>query len=71
MEKKMVMVKRPPGWSNFPLVDFFYNTGEPVNPWRCGNCLTLTQRKISMYAEIITLPHLHICCRKCGMDICR
>jgi hypothetical protein len=67
----MITIKRPEARYNFPLVDRFIHTGEPLNPWRCDCCATATQRsKAVEYRQLYELGDIEYpeCCRKCGLD---
>lgn len=65
-------IQRPsrPG-QDFPLIRFFWFTGEELNPWRCENCLTDRQRKdlpVELTDEHLRPENTPKLCRKCGVD---
>lgn len=65
-------VLRPSGNQNFPLIEKFVLTGEPINPWRCECCLTQAQRRnINPVVADLRDVGLPGCCRKCGVDFYR
>lgn len=68
-------VRRPAGGRNFPLVDFFYYTGEKWNPWRCGRCATKKQKdqavEVTEEEAIRFNDGIPGCCRKCSTDYYR
>lgn len=68
-------IKRPEGGNNFPLIEHFVFTGEPVNPWRCFSCETTVQRRSAAGTSVKLLDIPQVlwprCCRKCGLDFYR
>ena len=65
------VVRRPQGHNNFPIIGFFYYTGEKDNPWRCSSCATDKQHNSALRDKGVGTPPVHACCRKCGIDFYR
>lgn len=69
-------VARPDDRVTFPIVAYFYHTGEPLNPWRCECCIAPRHRAAYLkYGADMILDYLPqpapVCCRKCGMEFAR
>ncbi len=69
------ILRRPSGRNNNPLIEFFYYTQEPENPWRCDVCVTKAQHTRSLITPSPVVNYLPAgfpkCCRKCGLDYVR
>lgn len=51
-------------WCSFPLIAFYYYTGEHSNPWTCENCVKRgTAKAPPANASRAT------CCGGCGIDL--
>jgi hypothetical protein len=54
----------------FPLVKWYYYTGEKINPWRCELCVTKKQKaKPVPNPDMLFKDLFPACCNKCGMDL--
>jgi hypothetical protein len=65
------VIRRPIGTNNKPLESFFYYTGERLNPYRCGLCVTKAQHRQAMRSPTLSGLPSPRCCRKCGLDFTR